>query len=334
MDEPSRPSSPATTWRRFEELFEEVLALPPAARPAFLDVACAGDTALRREVEGLLAASATGRALSIERLVADDPRRGADPWLGECLGPWRLDRLIGRGGMGFLYSASRADGQYALEVAVKLMRGGRRDPYAAERFRTERQVLASLKHPHIAGLLDGGLAPDGTPYLVMELVDGVPITEWCRTRDLALEARLRLFRVVCDAVQHAHQALVVHRDLKPDNILVAKDGDVKLLDFGIAKLLEPEAWGMGGTETHTEMRALTPEYAAPEQWHRGPITTATDVYALGVLLYELLAGVRPLAPGAPHDPRTRDESPTTATPPSEALRQVLPAADRRRLREP
>ena len=332
MDEPRRSDPRATTWERFEELFEQALELPGEARSGFLDEACAGDAALRQEIEALLAASVTGRALSIERLVTDDPRPPADPWLGQCLGPWRLDRLIARGGMGFLYSARRTDGQYELEVAVKLMRGGRRDPFADERFRTERQVLASLNHPHIAGLLDGGLAPDGTPYLVMELVDGVPITEWCRTHGLSLEARLALFRVVCDAVQHAHQALVVHRDLKPDNIFVSRAGDVKLLDFGIAKLLEPEAWGRGGTETRTEMRALTPEYAAPEQWHRGPVTTATDVYALGVLLYELLTGVRPLAPGAPHDPRTREGAPTTATPPSEALRHVLPTADRRRLR--
>ena len=321
----------ARTWEQFEELFEQARELPEEARPGFLDVACAGDAALRKEVEGLLAACAPDRALSIERFVTDDPRPTADvdPWLGQCLGPWRLNRLIGRGGMGFLYRAARTDGQYQLEVAVKLMRGAPRDPYTSERFRTERQVLASLKHPHIAGLLDGGLAPDGTPYLVMELVDGLPITEWCRSRGLSLEARLSLFRVVCDAVQHAHQALVVHRDLKPDNILVSTAGDVKLLDFGIAKLLEPEAWGIEGSETLTEMRALTPEYAAPEQWHRGPITTATDVYALGVLLYELLTGVRPLAPGVP---RSREDAPTTHTPPSEAVRQDLEAADRRRLR--
>jgi serine/threonine-protein kinase len=321
----------APRWERFEELFEQAREIPEEERGRFLDVACAGDVVLRKEVEGLLAACATDQALSIERFVNDPPAKD-DPWLGQCLGPWRLNRLIGRGGMGFLYSADRTDGQYQLEVAVKVMRGGWRDPYAGERFRTERQVLASLKHPHIAGLLDGGLAPDGTPYLVMELVDGVPITEWCRRRGLSLEARLSLFRAVCDAVQHAHQALVVHRDLKPDNILVSRAGDVKLLDFGIAKLLEPEAWGIDGTETQTGLSALTPEYAAPEQWHRGPITTATDVYALGVLLYELLTGIRPRSPGVPHDPRTREEAATTATPPSEAVRQGLAIADRRRLR--
>src|SRR4029450_9910375 len=176
------------------------------------------------------------------------------------------------------------------------------------------------------------------PYLVMELVHGVPITEWCRDQGLSLEARLALFRVVGDAVQHSHQALVVHRDLKPTNIFVSRAGGVKLLDFGIAKLLEPEAWGVAGSETQTALAALTPDYAAPEQWRRGPITTATDVYALGVLLYELVTGVRPLGHGLPHDARTRESAPTVTTPPSEAIRQGMraPAApgalgrDRRR----
>ena len=151
-------------------------------------------------------------------------------------------------------------------------------------------MLASLTHPNIAALLDGGFAPDGTPYLVMELVEGVPINEWCAAERLPLEARLRLFRVVCDAVQHAHRALVVHRDLKPSNIFVSRSGSVKLLDFGIAKLLDPDAWDVGTLATRAEMRLITPEYGAPEQRQDGPITTATDVYALGVVLYELLTG--------------------------------------------
>jgi serine/threonine-protein kinase len=282
------------------------------ARGPFLENACAGDVTLRAEVEALLAAG----PLAIERLVVDDAVVENDPWLGQCLGPWRLTRVVGRGGMGLVYGAERADGQYQLQVAVKLMRAGPRDSYATERFRTERQVLASLKHPNIAGLLDGGFAPDGTPYLVMELVDGVPITDWCSSRLLSLEGRLDLFRVVCDAVQHAHGALVVHRDLKPTNILVTKTGDVKLLDFGIAKLLDPEAWGMDASQTRTEMRVLTPAYSAPEQREGGPITTATDVYALGVLLYELVAGARPIAP---------------LMPPSEAIRRSVPSLDGRKL---
>ena len=322
------------TWERLEEVFEQACALPAEARADFLDRACAGEVVLRTEVEAMLAVADGTGALSIERLVVEESASEPidDLWLGQCLGPWRLTRVIGRGGMGLVYGAARADGQYQLEVAVKLMRAGPRDSYAGERFRTERQVLASLQHPNIAGLLDGGFAPDGTPFLVMELVDGVPITDWCRSQSLSLEARLSLFRVVCDAVQHAHQALVVHRDLKPSNILVSAAGAVKLLDFGIAKLLDPQAWGIEASETLTEMRTLTPDYAAPEQRHGGTITTATDVYALGVVLYELLAGVRPVAEGTRNDTGAREGIPTTATPPSEAVRRSSGNdLDRRRL---
>jgi eukaryotic-like serine/threonine-protein kinase len=294
---PEKPAGPAdrprsaagrdgSSWERLEQLYEQARALPPPARAAFVASACE-EGPLRRELEAMLAAGEADRALAIERMVADDaaPASGDDdPWVGECLGPWRLTRVVGRGGMGLVYGAERADGQYRLEVAVKLMRGGPRDRYATERFRTERQVLASLKHPNIAGLIDGGHASDGTPYLVMELVDGVPITQWCREVHLPLDERLRLFRVACDAVQHAHQALVVHRDLKPTNIFVSREGEVKLLDFGIVKLLEPTAWGLEATDTRTELRMLTPEYAAPEQKRGGAVTTATDVYALGVVL--------------------------------------------------
>jgi serine/threonine-protein kinase len=287
-------------WERLEDLFEKAQSMPGDSRPGFLDQACVGDPVLRAELEAMLAVS-DERPLAIERFVSDERSGSAEwnAWLGRSLGPWRLTRVVGQGGMGFVYVAVRADGQYQLEVAVKLMRAGPRDPQAVERFRTERQVLASLKHPHIAGLLDGGVAPDGTPYLVMELVDGVPITDWCREKALSLEARLKLFRVACDAVQHAHGALVVHRDLKPKNIFVSKNGDVKLLDFGIAKLLEPEALGIETSETRADVRVLSPDYAAPEQWHGGPITTSTDVYALGVVLFELITGARPPSPLAP-----------------------------------
>ena len=233
--------------------------------------------------------------------------------------------------MGTVYRAERADGQYQQEVALKLVRSGPRDPYAIERLRTERQVLAHLRHPNIAGLLDGGFASDGTPYLVMELVDGVPINEWCAAERRSLEESLRLFRVVCDAVQHAHRSLIVHRDLKPSNIFVSRSGSVKLLDFGIAKLLDPAAWACGSPVTRAEMQLITPEYAAPEQAAGGQITTATDVYALGVVLYELLTGVRPReCSSAVRCPYAHDARPVTA--PSDALRR-LPrsgAADSRR----
>ena len=215
-----------TRWGRIEEIFELAHAQPIEARQRFLAGACGTDGSLRNELEAMLAAASADRALAVERLIVDSSpeARVADPWLGTCLGPWRLVGELGRGGMGTVYRAERADGQYQQEVAVKLVRSGPRDPYAIERLRTERQVLAHLRHPNIAGLLDGGFASDGTPYLVMELVDGVPINEWCAAERLSLEASLRLFRVVCDAVHHAHRALIVHRDLKPSNIFVSRSG--------------------------------------------------------------------------------------------------------------
>jgi eukaryotic-like serine/threonine-protein kinase len=313
-------------WQRIEELFELAHAQPLEGRRQFLTDACGLDVALRDEIEAMLEAASPDRALAIERLVVDHAADGAssDPLIGSSLGPWRLMSVLGRGGMGTVYRAERADGQYRQEVAVKILGSGPRDLYAIERFRIERQVLARLTHPNIAALLDGGFAPDRTPYLVMELVEGVPISEWCATRRLPLEARLRLFRVVCDAVQHAHRALVVHRDLKPSNIFVSKSGHVKLLDFGIAKLLDPDAWDVGSTATRAEMRLITPEYAAPEQRHDGQITTATDVYALGVVLYELLTGLRPLEFHATDRSQTHDMVMSPVKAPSEALGRLAP----------
>lgn len=309
-------------WQRMEDLFELAHAQPVEARRRFLDEACGGDVSLRDEVEAMLAAAGADRALAMERFIVDRPTDAADTdaWIGTCLGPWRLVSVLGRGGMGTVYRAERADGQYRQDVAVKILSSGPRDAYAIERFRTERQVLASLTHPNIAGLLDGGFAPDRTPFLVMELVEGAPINEWCATERLSLEGRLRLFRVVCDAVQHAHRALVVHRDLKPSNIFVSRSGSVKLLDFGIAKLLDPDAWDVGSLTTRAEMRLITPEYGAPEQQHDGPITTATDVYALGVVLYELLTGLRPRQLSQGHGATS-----SFVTSPSEAVRRLASA---------
>jgi serine/threonine protein kinase len=282
-------------WQHLEELFEQAQETPVDVRPRFLAHACAGDPELRREIEAMLAADSAEHALELERFLVDagaEPEP-TDPLIDTFLGPWRLVGILGRGGMGTVYRAERADGQYRQEVAIKLARVGPRDAHGVERFRTERQVLAHLRHPNIASLLDGGFTRDGTPYLVMELVEGAPVTDWCVSQHLTLEARLRLFRVVCDAVQHAHRALVVHRDLKPTNIFVTRSGEVKLLDFGIAKLLDPGAWAMEAPPTLAEMRLLTPEYAAPEQHGDGHVTTATDVYTLGVVLHELITGVRP-----------------------------------------
>ena len=286
----------AERWERIQTLFMTALEREAAKRAAFLDEACADDPALRRQVEALLHAHEDSHALAIEnRLLNVEPIEATDPeqLLGTHVGPYRLQRLLGQGGMGEVYLALRDDGQFEKQVALKLVRPGFHTADVVRRFRAERQILARLTHPHIARLLDGGVADDGRPYLVMEYVDGVPLTTFCDVHRLAIDERLRLFGKVCAAVQFAHRNLVVHRDLKPSNILVTEDGQVKLLDFGIAKLLDPETAAVSVALTHAGLRLMTPEYAAPEQVRGEAVTTATDVYALGVLLYELLTGHRP-----------------------------------------
>src|SRR5262249_19941660 len=206
------------------------------------------------------------------------------------IGAYQIVEEIGHGGMGEVYRAVRADGQYTKEVAIKLVRSGFESGSLAERFRNERQILASLDHPNIARLLDGGTTKDAVPYLVMELITGVPIDQYCDDHSLSVSDRLELFRQVCAAVQYAHQRLVIHRDIKPSNILVTHDGVPKLLDFGVAKLLDPSV----NTGT-TIVRAMTPEYASPEQIRGEHITTGSDVYSLGVVLYRLLTGRSPYA---------------------------------------
>ena len=265
----------------------------PTKRPAFLDGACAGDSDLRREVESLLA-SVDKSARFIEeplRRVAQQLAEGSEG-PGSRIQAYQLIKLIGEGGMGKVYLAARADNQYSKQVAIKLLQAGFAQTTAMLlRFRSERQILADLDHPNIARLLDGGVTPSGLPFLALEYVDGMPIHEYCRRHQLTIEQRLRLFMTVCAAVDYAHKHLVVHRDIKAANVLVTEEGEPKLLDFGIAKLLDAEQ----GTaaQTRTAERLLTPEYASPEQITGGAVTTATDVYALGVLLYELLAGSRP-----------------------------------------
>ena len=245
----------------------------------------------------MLAVEAPRYALAMERMApaatGDGPAAAPDALLGVEIGHWRVVRGIGRGGMGTVYSAERADGEYRQEAALKLVSLDAGGAKIVERFRTERQVLARLGHPNVARLLDGGLAPDGRPYLVMEYVDGAPITAWCRERQLSIP--IGCASSASSAMRSSTRigALVVHRDLKPANIFVSRAGEVKLLDFGIAKLLEPTTVGVDGPSTRGEQVPFTPEYAAPEQLLREAITTATDVYALGVVLYELLTGVRP-----------------------------------------
>ena len=216
---------------------------------------------------------------------------GDKPLDGQRIGPYQIVEEIGHGGMGVVYRAVRADDQFRKEVAIKVVRGGLSDEASNQRFRAERQILANLDHPNIARLLDGG-AVDGSPYVVMEYVRGVPIDEYCDTHRLSVRARLELFRSVCSAVAYAHQRLVIHRDIKPGNILVTADGQTKLLDFGIAKILDP-ARDSDANPTVTMMLLMTPEYASPEQMRGQAITTATDVYSLGIVLYGLLTGRRP-----------------------------------------
>jgi serine/threonine-protein kinase len=279
-------------WREVDRAFAQALDHPPAERPAFLDRACAGRPALRRKLERLLAADEEGAGFldsppgELLALALDDPEEGG------TLGPYRLLRRIGSGGMGVVYLASQEDEHYRREVAVKVLRSGLASTEARHRFLAERQILARLEHPNIARLYDGGRTEDGRPYLVMELVDGMPVDEYCDRHRLTIDQRLALFRKICAAVQHAHQNLLVHRDLKPGNILITPEGEPKLLDFGIAKSLAPEPDG-APEETRQGVRMLTPGYASPEQVRGEAITTASDVYSLGIILYELLAGRRP-----------------------------------------
>jgi serine/threonine-protein kinase len=272
------------TWDRLEAVFFEALAMPPEERSAFLDRACEGDPDLRVEVEAVIASHL---AMDEDDAAAVAP----ESRVGTRIGAYRLDALIGRGGMGEVYRARRADDEYEREVAVKIVRSGLPPFEMVRRFRQERQILAKLEHANVATLLDGGVTTEGQPYLVMQYVRGAPLTEYADSHRLSVPERLRLFVTVCRAVQYAHSNFVVHRDLKPSNIMVTDDGQVRLLDFGIAKLLDPE--GTGGALPTESLLLLTPEHAAPEQFLGQPITTATDVYQLGVLLFELLTGARP-----------------------------------------
>jgi serine/threonine-protein kinase len=274
-----------------------VVALPESDRGRALAEVCGSDTRLRREVESLLAHEpGADDFLNRPALVlagsALDPDTGApaDDAVGTSVGPWRIERRIASGGMGSVYLAVRSDGQFRQQVAIKVVKRGMDSEEVLRRFAQERRTLGALDHPNIARLLDAGVTADGRPALVMEYVPGTPISEYCDEHRLGIDERLRLFRTVCEAVRAAHRVLVVHRDLKPGNILVTPEGVPKLLDFGIAKLLAEDS---GDAHTIAAERRLTPEYASPEQVAGRPLTTATDVYSLGVILYELLTGRRP-----------------------------------------
>jgi len=279
--------------RQLRRLFDQVLDAPPSQREVVLDALTGGDPALRGELQALLADQAADTRGLRDEVEPDGILLGvANDLSGAVLGAYLLERRIGRGGMGEVYLASRSDGQFTRRVAVKLIRPGMDSMVLLRRFQQERQILAALNHPGIATLLDAGVTPAGRPFLVMEYVDGQPITTWCAAASLPMDARIQLFREVCAAVQFAHRNLVIHRDLKPANILVTESGGVKLLDFGIAKLVRPleEA----GEATTLSGRAMTPSYASPEQIRGEPVTTSSDVFSLGVILFELLTGRQPL----------------------------------------
>ncbi len=287
-------------WLALSPLLDELLDLDATARAQRLDELAAQDPVLASELRGLLQQEETvGAPGLLDQPVAEALRMAPPPAsievAGQAIGPYRLERELGQGGMGSVWTAQRADGRFEGRVAVKFLKAGLFAAGDAGRFAREGQILARLAHPHIARLLDAGVER-GQPYLVLEFVDGQPLDAWCREQGLGIEARVRLFLDVLAAVGHAHTRLILHRDLKPSNILVTRDGEVKLLDFGIAKLLDDAGQGGASTElTQLAGHAYTPQYAAPEQVQQTEVTTATDVYALGVLLYQLLGGGHPTA---------------------------------------
>ncbi len=288
-------------WRQVEEIFQTAAELNGPGLDDYLTEACGGDAELRREVVSLLAyeiaepprehnlqkaIKGAARSLTVDQI---EPKEPDDNLIGRRIGVYRVISLIGRGGMGAVYLAERDDAQFNQQVAVKIIKRGMDTDFIRMRFLRERQILAGLEHPHIARLLDGGTTEEGLPYFVLEHVSGAPITDYCEANNLPVAERLKLFRQVAAAVQHAHQKLVVHRDLKPSNILVNREGAPKLLDFGIAKLLAADT---AEAPTITEQRMLTPDYASPEQVRGHSVTTAADIYSLGVVLYELLTNRR------------------------------------------
>jgi len=277
----------AERWQRIKSIFEEADSAPQDQRVSVLERLCGDDTDLRRQVEQMLQQDQGDSAFIQDAMAfhADALEQQANSSMPDRIGRYKIIRRIGQGGMGAVYEGVRID-DYLKKVAVKIIKQEFDSDFARTRFQQERQLLAVLEHPYIARLLDGGESESGSPYLVLELIDGVPISDYCETLDR--DARLRLFLKVCEAVEYAHRNLIIHRDLKPGNILVTANGDPKLLDFGIAKLIDPSA-----TLTQTSMVAMTPDYASPEQVRGSPISTASDVYSLGVILYQLLTGRKP-----------------------------------------
>jgi len=284
-----------TQWQRVKSIFDAARELEPAARPGYIAAAANGNAALIAEVESLVASfDRAGNFIEALDLQAFDMSvTGPEYHIGTNIGPYRIVQPIGAGGMGTVYQAVRVDDLYRKLVALKVVRRSLFDGVSRRRFDTERQILAHLDHPNIAKLLDGGATPDGQPYFVMDFIAGTPIDRYCDDLRLSVRERLRLFLTVCSAVQYAHENFVVHRDIKPGNIMVTADGQVRLLDFGIARLLDPET--LVSEETTTVMQMMTPEFASPEQLRNLPATTASDTWSLGVLLFILLTGEKPFA---------------------------------------
>lgn len=317
-------------WSQVKRIIGEALEIEPGARSAFLNEACGADAELRTEVESILAGSGerieefAGELNSTLRAAHEETRQG------ERLGAYEINRDIGRGGMGTVYLARRADAQFEKQVAIKILKRGTDTDEVLRRFRSEREILARLEHPNIARLLDAGTTDDGLPYFVMDYIVGQRVTDYCFTQNLSIPGRLQLFRKICEAVRFAHQNLVVHRDLKPANILVTADGEPKLLDFGIAKLLAVEEGSLH--LTIPDRQRLTPAYASPEQVRGDPVTTVSDVYTLGALLYEILVGRSPHRFAAAHPSPTELWQVVSER---AAIRPSVAAADRptaRRLR--
>src|SRR6516165_2982472 len=290
------PGTKTDRWKLIQDIFQAALDLPLSERDAYLARACGSDEDLRAEVSSLLA-NDRDDTRTLHSLVASDLKglggAASSPEMGLRVGSYRLVRELDSGGMGTVYLAVRSDDQYFQIVAVKMVRKGVESPALLQRFRAERQILATLTHPNIGAILDGGETEDGRPFIVMEYVEGQPITLASETHGLSIRQRIELFQFVCSAVHYAHQKLVIHRDIKPSNVLVTPDGIVKLIDFGVSKPLAPELIPGDMPKTESGHRLMTPDYASPEQLLGKELTTASDIYSLGVLLFELLTGSRP-----------------------------------------
>lgn len=328
----------AERWELVKNLFESALNVSPSERASFLARECGGDDELLREVSSLLEShDETGHFMeapvaSVRGPISDtdpitDVPAGDDPMLGQRVGAYQLVKELGRGGMGAVYLAVRADNEFRKRVAIKLIRGGMESEFLIRRFRHERQILARLEHPNIARLLDGGTTPAGLPYFVMEYAEGEPLIRFCESRSLPIRERLAIFLRACSAVHYAHRRMIVHRDLKPGNILVKQDGIPKLLDFGIAKLLDPDTSDAAAETTLAGFRIVTPAYASPEQMRGEPATIRSDIYALGIILFELVTGKRPSAARLGEDPLSAaDGAPDDTT--RLLIRQLRSVVDR------